>query len=81
MKLDSDSTSKKFAGYQSNFKKLSKMISEMDCEHSDWLRSEMLKKIGASEIAIMEIERNINQPKTTKHYFINELEKFVWIIN
>ena len=55
MKLDSDSFSKKFAGYQSNFKKLSKLISEMECEHSDSLRSEMLQKIGASDHAISEI--------------------------
>lgn len=80
IKHDTDINSKRFAGYQSNFKKLAKLISEVECQNSDALRKKILLKIDA-QAAIDVIKQTPGGLKCTKHFFINELEKYVWILN
>ena len=76
---NADINQTKFAGYQSNFKKLAKLLSEVNCAHDDRLRLKILEKIDA-KTAVKSIKSKTCEANCSKHIFINELEKFVWIL-
>ena len=63
---------KRIAGYQSNFSKLSKILAEVNCPGAQKLHNKIVAKLSAKKASE-------NMP-ITRNVFINELEKFVWVV-
>lgn len=71
-KMKQDTSMKRIAGYQSNFSKLSKILAEVNCPNAKMLHSKIIAKING--------EKALENIPITRNVFINELEKFVWVV-
>lgn len=71
-KMKQDTSMKRIAGYQSNFSKLSKILAEVNCPGAQMLHNKIIAKLNTKKA-------QDNTP-VTRNVFINELEKFVWVV-